>query len=47
MKLLYDINVHGTYYCAREAAKIMFENETKGSIVMVGSMSSNVRPSLP
>jgi D-arabinitol 2-dehydrogenase len=43
IKLLYDINVHGTYYCAREAAKIMFENKTKGAIVMVGSMSSSVR----
>lgn len=35
-----DINVMGTWFCAREAAKRM---EKGGSIVMIGSMSGSVR----
>ncbi|GAB1519613.1 hypothetical protein RhiTH_002681 [Rhizoctonia solani] len=42
IRLLYDINVHGAFFCAREAAKHMIEQNTKGSIVLVSSMSANV-----
>ncbi|QRW16485.1 Enoyl-(Acyl carrier protein) reductase [Rhizoctonia solani] len=41
IRLLYDINVHGAFFCAREAAKHMIEQNTKGSIVLVSSMSAN------
>jgi NAD(P)-dependent dehydrogenase (short-subunit alcohol dehydrogenase family) len=41
MKLLYDINVHGAMYTAREAAKLMIPRGA-GSIVLVGSMSGSV-----
>lgn len=33
------VNVEGSYYCAREAAKDMIKREAPGSIVMIGSMS--------
>ncbi|KAB5596245.1 D-arabinitol 2-dehydrogenase [Ceratobasidium theobromae] len=42
MRLLYDINVHGAFYCAREAARHMLEKNVKGSIVLVSSMSASV-----
>jgi NAD(P)-dependent dehydrogenase (short-subunit alcohol dehydrogenase family) len=41
VKLLYDINVHGVFYTAREAAKLMIPRGT-GSIILVSSMSANV-----
>lgn len=41
MKKLYDVNVHGTFFCAREAARNMLERRS-GSIIMIGSMSANV-----
>ncbi|KAJ7578388.1 NAD-binding protein [Mycena floridula] len=41
IKLLYDVNVHGVFFTAREAARIMIPNGS-GSIVLVGSMSSNI-----
>lgn len=40
VRKLMDINVMGTWFCAREAAKRM---EKGGSIVMIGSMSGSVR----
>ncbi|KXN86941.1 D-arabinitol 2-dehydrogenase [ribulose-forming] [Leucoagaricus sp. SymC.cos] len=43
--LLFDINVHGAFYTAREAAKHMI-NQGSGSIILVASMSANVGPSL-
>jgi NAD(P)-dependent dehydrogenase (short-subunit alcohol dehydrogenase family) len=36
---LIDINIMGTYFCAREAAKRM---QKGSSIVMIGSMSGSV-----
>jgi len=41
IKRLYDINVHGAFFCAREAARNMLERKD-GSIVLVGSMSANI-----
>ena len=38
-----DINVTGTFLCARAAARIMHHQEVSGSVVMIASMSgSNV-----
>jgi len=42
IKKLFDINVHGSYFCAREAAKHMLERGTKGSIILISSMSAKV-----
>lgn len=41
IKRLYDINVHGAFYTAREAAKCMIP-QGGGSIILVASMSANV-----
>ena len=41
IKRLYDINVHGAFFTAREAARHMIPMGG-GSIVLVGSMSANV-----
>ena len=41
MKRLYDINVHGVFYTAREAAKYMIP-QGGGSIVLVASISADV-----
>lgn len=38
---LFDINVHGAYLTAREAAKIMIPNGG-GSIILIASMSASV-----
>lgn len=35
----FAINVEGSFYCAREAAKDMMSRNAGGSIVMIGSMS--------
>lgn len=35
--------MHGAFFCAREAAKHMIEKNVKGSIILVSSMSANVR----
>ncbi|KZP01118.1 NAD-binding protein [Calocera viscosa TUFC12733] len=42
MKKLFDINVHGVFYCAREAAKHMIDKGIQGSIVLIASMSANI-----
>ena len=42
IKRLYDINVHGAFFTAREAAKYMIP-QGGGSIILVASMSANVR----
>lgn len=42
MKKLYDININGSYYVARESAKHMLADGTKGSIILVASMSAGV-----
>jgi NAD(P)-dependent dehydrogenase (short-subunit alcohol dehydrogenase family) len=39
---LYDINVHGAFFTAREAARNMIP-QGGGSIVLIASMSANVR----
>jgi NAD(P)-dependent dehydrogenase (short-subunit alcohol dehydrogenase family) len=39
-KKLFDINVHGAYLTAREAAKIMIPNGG-GSIILIASMSAS------
>ncbi|KAJ7256456.1 hypothetical protein B0H12DRAFT_1015777 [Mycena haematopus] len=41
IKKLYDINVHGAFITAREAARIMVP-QGGGSIVLVASMSANI-----
>ncbi|TFK76367.1 NAD(P)-binding protein [Pluteus cervinus] len=41
MKQLYDVNVHGVYFTAREAARHMIP-QGGGSIVMIASMSANI-----
>ncbi|KZT09754.1 NAD(P)-binding protein [Laetiporus sulphureus 93-53] len=41
IKRLYDINVHGAFFTAREAARNMIP-QGGGSIVLVGSMSANI-----
>lgn len=41
MKRLYDINVHGAFYTAREAAQIMAVNGG-GSIILIASMSAHI-----
>ncbi|KAF8584074.1 NAD(P)-binding protein [Ramaria rubella] len=41
IKRLYDINVHGAFFCAREAARNMLERKN-GSIVLIGSMSASI-----
>lgn len=41
IKRLYDINVHGAFFTAREAARNMIP-QGGGSITLVGSMSANV-----
>lgn len=41
MKKLFDINVHGAYFTAREAARIMIPAGS-GSIILIASMSAQV-----
>lgn len=41
MKRLFDINVHGSFYCAREAGRYMLARKS-GSIVLIASMSANI-----
>ncbi|KAL4077253.1 hypothetical protein V8B97DRAFT_1940593 [Scleroderma yunnanense] len=41
MKLLYDINVHGAFFTAREAARNMIPRGS-GSIILVASMSASI-----
>jgi NAD(P)-dependent dehydrogenase (short-subunit alcohol dehydrogenase family) len=41
MKRLYDINVHGAFFTAREAFKLM-QPRGSGSIIMVASMSAGI-----
>ena len=41
IKRLYDINVHGAFFTAREAAKCMIP-QGGGSIILIASMSANV-----
>ncbi|KAK4700593.1 hypothetical protein P7C70_g5655, partial [Phenoliferia sp. Uapishka_3] len=36
---LMNVNVNGSYFCAREAARDMMRREAPGSIIMIGSMS--------
>ena len=43
IKRLYDINVHGAFFTAREAARHMIP-AGGGAITLVASMSANVRP---
>jgi hypothetical protein len=40
-KRLFDVNVHGVFYTAREAARNMIPNGG-GSIILISSMSANV-----
>lgn len=41
VRRLFDINVHGVFFTAREAAKHMIR-QGEGSIILVASMSANV-----
>jgi len=41
IKRLYDVNVHGAFFTAREAAKCMIP-QGGGSIILVASMSANI-----
>lgn len=42
MRQLYSINIDGSFFCAREAAKHMLAQERPGSIVFIGSMSGSI-----
>ncbi|PVF99757.1 NAD(P)-binding protein [Serendipita vermifera] len=42
VRRLYDINVHGSFFCAREAAKSMLRRKATGSIILISSMSANI-----
>ncbi|PWO00517.1 NAD(P)-binding protein, partial [Tilletiopsis washingtonensis] len=42
MKLLYDVNINGSYFVAREAAKHMLRDGTQGSIILIASMSAGI-----
>ena len=42
MKKLFDININGSYYVAREAAKQMLADGIRGSIILIASMSAGV-----
>ena len=42
MKRLFDINVNGVFFTAREAARHMIP-QGGGSIILISSMSANVR----
>lgn len=37
-----DVNLDGTFLCAREAGKHMLQRGIKGSIILVGSMSGSI-----
>ncbi|KAF8965216.1 hypothetical protein BDZ97DRAFT_1812723 [Flammula alnicola] len=41
VKHLFDVNVHGVFYTAREAARSMIPNGG-GSIILIASMSANI-----
>ncbi|PPQ93231.1 hypothetical protein CVT25_015229 [Psilocybe cyanescens] len=41
VKRLFDINVHGVFYTAREAARLMIP-QGGGSIILISSMSANI-----
>lgn len=41
VRKLFDVNVHGAYLTAREAAKVMIPNGG-GSIILIASMSASV-----
>lgn len=41
IKRLYDINVHGAFFTAREAARHMIP-QGGGSIILIASMSANI-----
>jgi NAD(P)-dependent dehydrogenase (short-subunit alcohol dehydrogenase family) len=45
-KQLFDVNVHGVFYTAREAARNMITNGG-GSIILISSMSANVSSPVP
>jgi sorbose reductase len=38
-KRMFDVNLNGTFLCAREAGRWMLGEGRKGSIILVGSMS--------
>jgi NAD(P)-dependent dehydrogenase (short-subunit alcohol dehydrogenase family) len=42
VKKIFDINVHGAFFCAREAAKHMMDKKVKGSIIFIASMSASI-----
>lgn len=39
---LFDINVHGSFFCAREVAKSLLGHGESGSIILISSMSANI-----
>jgi len=39
---LYDVNVHGSFFCAREVARHMKAGNVQGSIIFIASMSANI-----
>jgi len=42
IRRLYDTNVHGSYFCAREAAKRMINTKTNDSVILMASMSGRI-----
>lgn len=45
LRRIFEINVYGSLFCAREAAQYMIKAKTPGTIVLIGSVAANV--SLP
>ena len=41
-KFICDVNLNGYFLCAREAARVMIEKETAGSIIVINSKSGRV-----
>lgn len=42
MNKLFQVNINGSYFVAREAAKIMLADKTQGSIILIASMSASI-----
>ncbi|KIO34746.1 hypothetical protein M407DRAFT_89679 [Tulasnella calospora MUT 4182] len=44
LKRIFETNVYGSFFCAREAAKYMINAKTSGTIVLIASVAADVVP---
>lgn len=44
LRRIFEINVYGSLFCAREAAQYMIKAKTPGTIVLIGSVAANAVP---